>query len=63
MEGTRSLLQAAELKGLSLKPVLEDKTLSDLPFLSACEQQGRYRSVDDQALKQVSDAMISSGKG
>nr|CBX79590.1 probable cysteine protease avirulence protein avrPpiC2 [Erwinia amylovora ATCC BAA-2158] len=63
MAGTRSLLQAAELKGLSLKPVLEDKTLSDLPFLIACEQQGRYRSVDDKALKQVSDAMISSGKG
>lgn len=63
MAGTSSLLQAAELKGLRLKPVLEEKAMADLPFLIVSKQSGRYRSVDDKALEQVSDAIVNTGKG
>ncbi|WP_161461003.1 YopT-type cysteine protease domain-containing protein [Pseudomonas syringae] len=63
MAGTSSLLQAAELKGLKLMPSLEDKTMSDLPFLIVCKQSGRYRTVDEGALELVADAIVNGRKG
>ncbi|WP_074812074.1 YopT-type cysteine protease domain-containing protein [Pseudomonas syringae] len=63
MAGTSSLLQAAELNGLKLTPSLEDRSMSDLPFLIVCKYSGRYRSVDEDALDLVGDAILSSRKG
>ncbi|EGH27670.1 type III effector protein [Pseudomonas syringae pv. japonica str. M301072] len=63
MAGTNILLQAAELKGLKLTPTLRDEVMSDLPFLIACKQSGRYRSVDKGALQSVSNAIVNSRKG
>ncbi|MEW5291571.1 YopT-type cysteine protease domain-containing protein [Erwinia papayae] len=63
MAGTNSLLQTAELKGLHLTPTLEDKTNEGLPFLIVCKSEGRYRSVDQEALKRVSTSLEKSRQG
>ncbi|UZA78875.1 YopT-type cysteine protease domain-containing protein [Pseudomonas syringae] len=63
MAGTESLLQAAELKGLKLQPVLEDKSNSGLPFLIACKQSGRQVSTDEAALSSLCDAIVENKRG
>ena len=63
MAGTESLLQAAELKGLKLRPVLEDTSNSGLPFLIAFKQSGRQVSTDEAALNALCDAMVENKKG
>lgn len=63
MAGTESLLQAAEIKGLKLRPVLEDKSNSGLPFLIACKQSGRQIVTDEAALNSLCEAIVENRKG